>query len=475
MVDEFADGRRGAADAPGLHAARPRDDRPDGGGCCSRLPRPAELEAASAAVAVRRVVAADQVGVRAAGAGDPLGQELERRRGSEQGGDRRRQVRRLVDDQPAGRRQLGGELPRRRRGRRSPPPGARRPAPPRAPGAPARSALGAPVAVGEDQDEAGRRVRRGQVPVEERLEVAHRRRHPGRLLDLQRELAGGRPVGAGGDGQDRPAAGRGRRRSPRRPPRRRRPAARRSRTTAGSTSMPDSSRADRGRGDDRRQVADRVAPALVHLDGLDDELSARRPAGRRSGAAGDQRRPARRGRRRPRAPGSSPPSRPRARCRSRARRSAGRGRARTPGPTMIDAGPTGRPAARIASRRISTTAWAACSLVPQPVTTIGAPLLAAWPIAPASRPAGPADRPAGRGGARPRTARRAIMSVMWYGGPDRVEGAAARPRGRARGRGARADRSSSSAEDTARDAGRKAPIPRTGEGVQAGMQVSGLT
>ena len=72
----------------------------------------------------------------------------------------------------------------------------------------------------------------------------------------------------------------------------------------------------------------------------------------------------------------------------------------------IAAGPLGRPPARRPSRRISTTAWAACSLVPQPVTTIGAPLLAAWPIAPASRPAGPCGSAGDRGSARPGTARR---------------------------------------------------------------------
>jgi len=54
-----------------------------------------------------------------------------------------------------------------------------------------------------------------------------------------------------------------------------------------------------------------------------------------------------------------------------------------------DPAPLGIPAARIASRRISTVASAACSLVPQPVTTTAAPVLAACPIAPASRPAGP--------------------------------------------------------------------------------------
>ncbi len=91
--------------------------------------------------AVDRVVAADRVGVRAAGAGDPLGQQLERRRRPEQRRDRRGQRRRLVDDQPAGRRQLAGSSWRStsrgddRRGRAP-----RRPRPPRAPGAPARAA-----------------------------------------------------------------------------------------------------------------------------------------------------------------------------------------------------------------------------------------------------------------------------------------------------------------------------------------------
>ena len=87
-------------DAPGLPAARPRDGRPDG---ARTLVRPDVGQPGGPSVArvglgrrtprVERVVAADRVGVRAAGAGDPLGQELERRRRAEQRRDRRRQRR----------------------------------------------------------------------------------------------------------------------------------------------------------------------------------------------------------------------------------------------------------------------------------------------------------------------------------------------------------------------------------------------
>ena len=93
---------------------------------------------------VRRVVAPDQVGVRAASAGDPLGEELERRRGPDECRERRWQAWRLVDPQPArpgsGRRRAG----RGRRDRRSLPPGSRPPARRRAPGGPGRRGAARP-------------------------------------------------------------------------------------------------------------------------------------------------------------------------------------------------------------------------------------------------------------------------------------------------------------------------------------------
>src|SRR5439155_26302877 len=48
------------------------------------------------------VVAADEVGVRAAGAGDPLGELLEGGRGREERGDRVWQLPGIIDDQTAG-------------------------------------------------------------------------------------------------------------------------------------------------------------------------------------------------------------------------------------------------------------------------------------------------------------------------------------------------------------------------------------
>ena len=109
--------------------------------------------------------------------------------------------------------------------------------------------------------------------MEERLEVAHRRRDPGGLLDLEGQLARRRPIGAGPDVMI---------------------VAQPARTAAiasalASSAAPDSEQSrrarcpsptgelvgDRRRGDDRRQVADRVAPAVVHLDRRDDELRRR--------------------------------------------------------------------------------------------------------------------------------------------------------------------------------------------------------
>ena len=71
----------------------------------------------------------------------------------------------------------------------------------------AREPVGPGRAIGEDQDEPGRVVGRRQVAVEERLEVAHRRRQPRRLLDLEDQLAGGRPIGARADDEQRSRVG----------------------------------------------------------------------------------------------------------------------------------------------------------------------------------------------------------------------------------------------------------------------------
>ena len=195
--------------------------------------------------------------------------------------------------EPAGRREVARGATRRRRGRRSPPHGSRRPAPPRAPGGPARPGVARPARSREDQDEPGRRVDRRQVPVEERLEVAHRGRHPGRLLDLEDELAGGRPVGARGDAirivrtparmaaiasaaglVGGPAGQEVRGRAPR------------STSIARRAAPPIG-----GRREDRRDVADGVAPALVQLLGRRRRCRRAARAGGRSGAAGDERRP----------------------------------------------------------------------------------------------------------------------------------------------------------------------------------------
>src|SRR5450759_2188395 len=85
-------------------------------------------------------------------------------------------------------------------------------------------------------------------------------------------------------------------------------------------------------------------------------------------------------------------------------------------------GDAGRPIAHSASRRISTTASAACSLVPQPVTMTGRPSSAALRISPARRAAAPL---AGARRCRMRAASAgsaSIISVRWYGGSARRDG-----------------------------------------------------
>ena len=148
-----------------------------------------------------------------------------------------------------------------------------------------RDALGPPLAVGQDQDEAGRSVGRRQVPVQEGLEVAIGRRQPRCLLDLEDELTAGRPVGAR---RDHEQVGR-RRRGPRRSvPRRassRVPAASRSRIASRRrAAVPTDGAPTHAAATIGAQVADRVAPAVVELLGLDDDPG--HGAGR--GAAADR-------------------------------------------------------------------------------------------------------------------------------------------------------------------------------------------
>ena len=130
--------------------------------------------------------------------GRPLGQELERRRGPEQRGDRCRQAGRLRDEEPSG----GGQVAREGRievGREgSPRRGCRRRGPRGGPPGSGRT-LAAVVAIGQDQHEGRLGTGRRQVAVQERLEVAERRRQPGGLLDLERQLAAGRAIGTGRD------------------------------------------------------------------------------------------------------------------------------------------------------------------------------------------------------------------------------------------------------------------------------------
>ena len=96
------------------------------------------------------------------------------------------------------------------------------------------------------------------------------------------------------------------------------------------------------------------------------------------------------------------------------------------------------PRSRTASRRMSATPSAACSDVPQPVTTIGAPGSDRPPDRAA--PARPPPLPTASCRSRMRAARAgsaSIMSVMWNGGPARRSAWRSMPTGRARpGRGA---------------------------------------
>ena len=89
----------------------------------------------------------------------------------------------------------------------------------------------------------------------------------------------------------------------------------------------------------------------------------------------------------------------------------------------------GSPAARAASRRISTVPSAACSDVPQPVTMIARPARAAVAMA-VARAAAWLSGPAWLARIRRATAgSAAIMSVMWYGGPERRTGVSVEAQG----------------------------------------------
>ena len=115
--------------------------------------------------------------------------------------------------------------------------------------------------------------------MQERLEVAVGGRQPGRLLDLEHELAAGRPVGARGDddaaGARRPAAAAIRSA----PVSSRAPVGEEVGHRGGIDRPPGQVRRDGGGGQDRAEVADGVAPALVELAGLDDDVGrAPRPA-----------------------------------------------------------------------------------------------------------------------------------------------------------------------------------------------------
>ena len=168
------------------------------------------------------------------------------------------------------------------------------------------------IAVGEDEHESRPVVGRRQVPVEERLEVAVRGRDPGRLLDLEGQLATGGPIDPRSDDDDVARVGEGRGH---------RLGRGRIRGAGGHEAtdrvrvrgLSPESRPDRGRCEERRDVADRVAPALVELLGRDDDVCDGR-AGRPVRHRHDRRpRPGRA--RTPRAPGSWQRFRPRARCR----------------------------------------------------------------------------------------------------------------------------------------------------------------
>ena len=135
------------------------------------------------------------------------------------------------------------------------------------------------------------RSRRGQVAVQKRLEVAVGRRQPGSLLDLQHELASGGSVRPGPDDDEMARIGEVAAIASA-PVVSRAPSASRRSIAATSTGRPDRCAPTAARGEDRTQVADRVAPALVELARLDRDAG--EGPGRRPPAHCDDRgRPAR--------------------------------------------------------------------------------------------------------------------------------------------------------------------------------------
>ena len=121
--------------------------------------------------------------------------------------------------------------------------------------------------------------------MEEGLEIAHRRRQPGSLFDLEDELTRGWPVRTRTNDEDGPGVGELRRdrlgaRLVAGAPCQQRP------DVAGIDRSRGEMGPDRGRRDQWRDIADRVAPAVVELDRLDHGLCQLGP--RRAAACGDQ-------------------------------------------------------------------------------------------------------------------------------------------------------------------------------------------
>ena len=109
-----------------------------------------------------------------------------------------------------------------------------------------------------------------QVAVQEGLEIAVCGREPGCLLDLEHQLAAGRPVRPGGDDQEVRGVG-----EPGGDPLRAGGVACAIGDQVGHRgSVEGTARqvgADRRRCHDRAEIADRVAPAVIELAGLDDD------------------------------------------------------------------------------------------------------------------------------------------------------------------------------------------------------------
>ncbi len=146
-----------------------------------------------------------------------------------------------------------------------------------------RQPLRTTIAIGEDEDDPLVRVGRGEMAVEERLEVAVGGGQPRALLDLEGQLAPRGPIRTGRDDQElttvrEPGGDRGRGRIERRV----RAHEIRDRTTGRRVERCSTQVSrDRGRRRERARVPDRVAPALVELARLHDVVGqggARGPA-----------------------------------------------------------------------------------------------------------------------------------------------------------------------------------------------------